>query len=197
MLIAANADIGAAKALYYPDISLTGTLGSVSTAFGNFLTGPATTWAVLAGLAGPIFNAGAIAGSGAHRRGRPARGARRRTSGRSWSRSRKPTTRWSACVKKREETIAQDARVVSLREYARLSRLKFNNGYASYLEVLYAENELFGAELAAVRSHADTYIQQVDVYKAMGGGWIDVADALTPAAAATPLDKRVADQPMF
>jgi multidrug efflux system outer membrane protein len=194
--IAANADIGAAKALYYPEISLTGTLGSVSTAFGNFLTGPATTWAVLAGIAGPIFNAGAIAGQvrTAEAGQREAIALYQRTLLVAFQETNDALV---GVVKKREETLAQDARVVSLREYARLSRLKFNNGYASYLEVLYAETELFGAELAAVRSHADTFIQQVDVYKAMGGGWIDVADALTGAAAATPLDKRVADQPMF
>jgi len=99
-------------------------------------------------------------------------------------------------VKKRDEAAAQVARVESLREYARLSRLKFNNGYASYLEVLYAENELFGAELAAVSSNSGVYTQLVGVYKAMGGGWVDAADAMTPPAAA-PLQERVADQPMF
>jgi outer membrane protein, multidrug efflux system len=46
--------------------------------------------------------------------------------------------------------------------------------------VLYAENELFGAELAAVRSQAERYTQLVNVYKAMGGGWVDEADKLAP-----------------
>ena len=49
-------------------------------------------------------------------------------------------------LKNREQADAQAKRVASLREYARLSRLKFDNGYAGYLEVLYAENELFAAE---------------------------------------------------
>ena len=61
-LVAANANIGAARALYYPTISLTGALGSASTAFGNFLTGPATAWALVAGLTGPVFTFGAIEG---------------------------------------------------------------------------------------------------------------------------------------
>ncbi len=72
---------------------------------------------------------------------------------------------------------------------ARLSRLKFDNGYAGYLEVLYAENELFGAELAAVRSQADRHTQRVNVYKAMGGDWVDLTSenslAATPAATCT------------
>jgi multidrug efflux system outer membrane protein len=61
-LVAANANIGAARALYYPTISLTGALGTASTAFGNFLTGPASAWALIAGLTGPIFTFGAIEG---------------------------------------------------------------------------------------------------------------------------------------
>jgi len=61
-LVAANASIGVARSLYYPSLSLTGALGSTSTAFGNFLTGPATTWSVVAGLTGPIFTFGAIEG---------------------------------------------------------------------------------------------------------------------------------------
>ena len=61
-LIAANARIGAAKALYFPTISLTGLLGSVSTQLSNLFTGPAETWSYAAGLSLPIFTAGGIAG---------------------------------------------------------------------------------------------------------------------------------------
>ena len=61
-LVAANANIGATRALYYPTISLTGALGSASTAFGNFLSGPASAWAIGAGLTGPIFTFGGIEG---------------------------------------------------------------------------------------------------------------------------------------
>jgi multidrug efflux system outer membrane protein len=82
--------------------------------------------------------------------------------------------------KKLQEADAQAARVNALRDYARLSRLKFDNGAASYLEVLYAENELFAAELAAVRSRGERYTELVNVYKAMGGGWVDLADQTTP-----------------
>jgi multidrug efflux system outer membrane protein len=83
-------------------------------------------------------------------------------------------------VKKRQEADAQARRVAALREYARFSRLRFDNGYAGYLEVLYAENELFSAELAAVRAQAERYTQLVNVYKAMGGGWVEKADSLAP-----------------
>ena len=88
-------------------------------------------------------------------------------------------------------------RVASLREYARLSRIKFNNGYASYLEVLYAENELFAAELASVQSYADSCTQLVEVYKAMGGGWVDLADQATAAGSTPPVGERSQRQPLF
>lgn len=74
----------------------------------------------------------------------------------------------------------QQQRVVVLREFARLSRLKFDKGVSGYLEVLVAENELFAAELASVRILADRYTQLVNVYQAMGGGWVDIADSITP-----------------
>lgn len=63
---------------------------------------------------------------------------------------------------------------------ARLPRARFDNGYAGYLEVLYAKNELFGAELPAVRTQVDRYGQLVSVYKSMGGGWVNEAGKLAP-----------------
>jgi multidrug efflux system outer membrane protein len=178
-LVAANANIGAAKALYFPALSLTGLLGSVSTAFGDFLTGPATAWTVAATLTGPIFTFGAIEGQVQTAEGgqREALAFYQQTILNAF---RETNDALVGTVKKREESEAQARRVVALREYARLSRLRFDNGYAGYLEVLYAENELFSAELAAVRSQAERYTQIVNVYQAVGGGWVDEADKLAP-----------------
>ena len=178
-LVATNASIGAAKALYYPTLSLTGLLGSVSTAFGDFLTGPASAWTVAAVLAGPIFTFGLIEGQvqSAEALEREALANYQQVILNAF---RETNDALFGTVKKREESAAQTRRVAALREYARLSRLRFDNGYAGYLEVLYAENELFGAELAAVRSQADSYTQIVNVYKAVGGGWVNEADRLAP-----------------
>jgi multidrug efflux system outer membrane protein len=178
-LVAANANIGAAKALYFPTLSLTGVLGSVSTAFGDFLTGPATAWSIAAGLTGPIFTFGAIEGQVQSAE------AFQRESLANYQQVilnafRETNDALTGSVKKREESEAQIRRVAALREYARLSKLRWDGGYASYLEVLYAENELFSAELTAVRSQADRYVQIVNVYKAVGGGWVDEADQLAP-----------------
>jgi len=195
-LIAANADIGAAKAQYFPELSLTGTLGSVSAAFGNFLSGPASTWTVLAGLTGPIFTAGSIAGQ-VHTAEASARAAVATYQSTVLGALRETNDALIGSIKKQRESEAQALRVASLREYARLGRVRFNNGYASYLEVLYAENELFTAELAAVQSAGDRYTQLVNVYRALGGGWIDVADQATTAGKDAPVGERMRAQPMF
>jgi multidrug efflux system outer membrane protein len=195
-LIAANADIGAARALYYPQFSLTGSFGSISAAFADFLTGPSIAWSAIAGLAGPLFTAGAIAGQVESAEAASA-GTLAVYQQTVFSAFRETNDALTGTIKKRRESAAQVLRVRSLREYARLSRIKFNNGYASYLEVLYAENELFSAELAAVQSYADSYTQLVDVYKAMGGGWIDLADAATAAGREPPVRERSQRQPLF
>ncbi len=179
VLVAANANIGAAKALYFPALSLTGLLGSVSTAFGDFLTGPASAWTLAAGLTGPIFTFGQIEGQ-VQTTEAFQREALANYQQVIFNAFRETNDALVGTVKKREEATAQTRRVAALREYARLSRLRFDNGYAGYLEVLYAENELFGAELAAVRSQADSYTQVVNVYSAVGGGWVTEADRLAP-----------------
>lgn len=195
-MIAANADVGAAQALYYPQINLTASLGSISAALTNFLTGPATAWMLAAGLAGPLFTAGAIEGqvSSATATSAASVGAYQQAILVAF---RETNDALVGTTKKRTEAAAQAKRVTSLREYARLSKVRFNSGYASYLEVLYAENELFSAELASVQSYAEVYTQLVAVYRAMGGGWVDLADAGTAAGHAPPVGQRAAKQPLF
>lgn len=73
---------------------------------------------------------------------------------------------------KRQESEAQAWRVAALREHARVSRLRFDNGYGGSLADLYAENALFSAALTAVRSQAERDTQLVTVFQAAGGGWI-------------------------
>jgi outer membrane protein, multidrug efflux system len=92
--------------------------------------------------------------------------------------------------KKVAEVALQQQRVEALREFARLAKLRFDKGVAGYLDVLVAENELFAAELSSVRLLAERQVQVVNVYQAMGGGWVDIASGLAPApqsvAASTP-----------
>ena len=176
-LVAANANIGVAKSLYFPSISITGFFGSVSTATSDFLTGPSRAWSVGANLAGPIFTFGGISGQV-----RTAEAAQREATlfyqQAILTAFRETNDALVGSQKTLEAVEAQARRVKALRDYARLSRLRFDNGVASYIEVLYSENELFSAELVAVQAQADRYTQLVNVYKAMGGGWVDAADSI-------------------
>ena len=147
-------------------------------------------------MTGPLFNAGQTAGQvrSAEADTAAAVAAYQQTV---FNALRETNDALVGAVKKREEAAAQKLRVGALREYARLSRVRFNNGYAGYIETLYAENELFSAELAAVRTYADQYTQIVAVFKAMGGGWIDLADAGTTAGQPPTVRERAAQQPLF
>jgi len=178
-LIAANANIGAAKAQYYPSLSLTGALGTASTAFGNFLTGPASLWQLAAGLTGPIFTFGAIEGQ-VHTAEGQTEAAVNFYQQTILGAFRETNDALVGSRNKLEESEFQATRVLALREFARLSRLRFDNGLASYVEVLVADNELFAAELASVGTLADRYRQLINVYQAMGGGWVDIADSIAP-----------------
>lgn len=176
-LVAANANIGVARSLYFPTLSLTGMLGSVSTAMSTFMTGPAGVAMAAATLSGPIFTFGNIEGQvrSAEAREQEALAQYQQTI---LVALRETNDALTGAQKAGEAYEAQARRVTVLREYARLSRLRFENGSASYLEVYSAENELFGAELTAVDGSADRILELVAIYKALGGGWVEAADVL-------------------
>jgi multidrug efflux system outer membrane protein len=178
-LVAANANIGATRALYYPDLSLTGALGSASTSMGDFLSGPANTWLGAATLTGPIFTFGGIKGQvrTAEAREQEALFFYQQTILNAF---RETNDALIGSQKKIEQVALQGKRVDALREFARLSKLRFDKGVSGYLDVLVAENELFAADLASVGLLADRYTQVINVYQAMGGGWVDIAAASAP-----------------
>ena len=182
--MAANANVGATRALYYPSVSITGLLGSVSTAFSSLFTGPASAGLIAAGVSGPIFTFGGIEGqvSSAEAQNRQALLFYQQTI---LSAFRETNDALTGSQKKIEEVALQGKRVDALREFARLSKLRFDKGVAAYLDVLVAENELFAAELAGVRLLADRYTQLVNVYQAMGGGWVDIAASMAPTPQST------------
>ena len=156
-LVTANANIGVARSLYFPTNSITGLLGSVSAASSDFLSGPAQVAAIAAGVSGPIFTFGNIEGQvrSAEADERAALANYQLTI---LNALRDTNDTLTGAQKTAETFAAQQARVKALREYARLSRLRYENGVASYLDVLYADNELFSAELAAVGAGSDRLV---------------------------------------
>lgn len=178
-LIAANANIGAARALYYPDLSLNAAIASTSSLFGSLFTGPASAGLLGASLTGPIFTFGAIEGQvfSAEASERQALAFYQQTVLNAF---RETNDALTGSKKKLDEYKVQRERVDSLREFARLAKLRFDKGVTGYLEVLVAENELFAAEIASVGLQASRYAQLVNVYQAMGGGWVDIATEMAP-----------------
>ncbi len=184
-LAAANAQIGAAKALYFPTISLTGALGSASPDLSDLFKGPARVWSYAGQLVGPIFTFGAVSGQVAQAAAAQAAAIQnyRLSIQNAFADVENALV---ANAKGQEQVAAQQRLVAALTDYTRLARLQFDGGYAPYSTVLQAEQALFPAELNLVAYRATTLGTSVSIYKAMGGGWVDVAAALTPATPRPP-----------
>jgi multidrug efflux system outer membrane protein len=178
-LVAANARIGAAKALYFPSISLTGLFGSASNAIDDLFTGPAELWSYAGTVTAPVFTGGGIKGQVtiAEARQQQLLFAYRQAIQFAFQ---EVDDALVAGSKSREELLAQTQGLDALRTYTRLARRRYDNGYSSYLEVLDAERALFSAELDYARVRSDTYFALIDLYKAMGGGWVVEAAAAAP-----------------
>jgi multidrug efflux system outer membrane protein len=168
-LIAANANIGVARALYFPSISLTGALGTASSDFSKLFSGPANIWSVAAPVAAPIFTAGAIAGQV-----QTAEGVQQETLFRYQqviqTAFREVNDSLVDQDRTKEQLAALTRQVDALREYARLAWLRFDEGYSSYLEVTYSQNLLYNAELERTGVQMVLLQAFANLYKAMGVG---------------------------
>ncbi|MFM0143462.1 efflux transporter outer membrane subunit [Paraburkholderia sp. RL18-085-BIA-A] len=177
-LVAANALIGAARALYFPSISLTGLFGSASVEFSKLFTGPARVWSFAGSVSVPIFTAGSISGQ--------VRQAEAQQQQALFQYQQAIQTAFQevddaliSVQKSREQLVIQERQVDALRTYARLARLRFEGGYTSYIEVLDAERSLFNAQLSYTQTNGVVFSSLVALYKAMGGGWVVTAEQMT------------------
>ncbi|PWV59287.1 efflux transporter outer membrane subunit [Plasticicumulans acidivorans] len=188
-LVAANAQIGIARAAYFPVVSLTGALGSVSPQLSSLFGGPARAWSYGAGLSVPVFTAGKIAGQvqAAEAVQQQTLENYRKTVQTAFAEVENALV---AASKTSEQLEAQARQVEALRSYLRLARLRYDNGYTSYLEVLDAERNLFSAELSLAQTRGSELSTLVNLYKAMGGGWVDEAarrsTLVSPGVAGAP-----------
>jgi multidrug efflux system outer membrane protein len=176
-LIAANAQIGVARSQYFPTISLSGLFGYASTELSDLLQGSSEIWGIGADALGPIFTGGSISGQVR------ATEAVQRQALVGYARTvqtafREVDDALISSVKFREELVAQGRRVDALLDYARYAQIRYDEGQVSYIEVLDSERRLFDAELLQAQSENDVYASMVGLYKAMGGGWIQEAEAV-------------------
>lgn len=177
-LIAANARIGAARARYFPTISLTGVLGTASIHSATLFNAPAEFWQVGGEMLAPIFTFGAIEGQVkvAESQQQQALLHYRQTI---LTAFREVEDALTTTAKGREQLAAQGEQVAALDSYARLARLQYEAGTTSYLQVLDANRALFAGQLGYVQTQTGTLTGLVDIYRAMGGGWVDEADRAT------------------
>ncbi len=177
-LVSANAQIGAARALYFPTISLTGTYGQASGQLSDLFKGSARVWSYGGSITGPIFAGGAIYGQNIQAR------AAQEAALLSYQSAvqnafRDVETSLVAGRKLNDQVQAQERLVTANREYSRLSHLQYDGGYVPYSTVLQAEQQLFPSELNLIQTKAALFSSLVSLYQAMGGGWVSIADKMT------------------
>lgn len=177
-LIAANAQIGAAKALYFPSISLTGAYGTQSSELSDLFKGSSRIWNYSGSVTGPIFTAGAI--SGQVKQAQAAQEAALLSYQNAILSAFSDVENSLVSRQKLADQLkAQEGLVKSLKEYSRLAWLQYNEGYTPYLTILTADSQLFGAELNCAQTRTAYLRAFVGIYQAMGGGWVENAEKLT------------------
>ena len=176
-LIAANADIGVAKAAYFPDISLTGLLGLESAQLSDLFKGPSKTWSIGAGVLQPIFNAGRIRSQVAQAEAlqRQALYTYEKSIISAFQDVENALIDRTKFLQVREE---QAKNVLALFRFRDLAVLRYTEGATIYLEVANAEQSLFNAQLAYVTTQSQLFQSYANLYKAMGGGWVEEAEGL-------------------
>ena len=170
LLVAANADIGAAKALFYPTINLTGFLGGVSGDLSNFLGGGGGVWSVGAGLLQPIFQAGRI------RRNLEAMQARYDVALAEYQKAalnsyREVANALVTIQKLAEIRVERQVGVTALQDASDLSRARYDAGLASYIEILTADQDLFQQQLLLAQTRGAELRARAELYRTLGGGW--------------------------
>jgi multidrug efflux system outer membrane protein len=176
-LVAANAQIGVARAEMFPQFSLTGSFGNESTELQNLLGAPARIWSLGFGMALPIFDGGR----------RAARvdevSAREREALASYQGAVSSAFKDVADALANADAAAASQQDVELRERAtanalKLAQARYDAGYAAYLELLDAQRTATAAQLDRVRNRQAQLNASIDLFKALGGGWQE----MTPTA---------------
>ena len=169
-LVAANAQIGVARAAYFPQISLTGTAGYESPALTNLFTGPAGLWNLVGSFSQPIFQGGRLKSNV-----RLAEAQRDQTlltyQQTIQGAFRDVSDALVAYRKNQEFRVQQEHLVEAAQDAARLSEVRFKAGTTDYLEVLTNNTNSFSAELGLAQAQGNELTALVQLYRALGGGW--------------------------
>jgi multidrug efflux system outer membrane protein len=169
-MIAANANIGVAKAAYFPQISLTGSIGGQSSSLASLFAGPARTFSFVPQLTQPIFTAGRLKNTV-----RLAK-AQREDAQIAWEKSistafQEVSDALIAHQRTRESRVEQQKLVVALEDRKRLAYARYQGGVDTQLNALDADRDLLAAELTLEQIRYAELVSVVQLYKALGGGW--------------------------
>jgi multidrug efflux system outer membrane protein len=169
-LIAANAEIGVAKAAFFPQIFLTGAFGVESVALSDLFTGPARTWQFGPTVTLPIFR------GGRNRANLQLAEAQQQEALARYEQTIQQAFREAedaliAHRKARETLVARRQALHSSREALSVAELRYTSGLTSYLAVLDTQRTLFAAEIAESRTLLAQLVAVVQLYRALGGGW--------------------------
>ena len=170
LLVAANADIGAAKALFFPNFSLTSSLGTLTRDLSNMLDKRAAISSVAGSVLQPVFQGWRIFYNYEASKFRfdqaVAEYERAAQNG-----FREVADALVTVEKLKDVRVELEISVQALANAARLSRLRYDTGLANYLEILIADQQLFEQELLLARTRGAQLTGVVQLYRALGGGW--------------------------
>ncbi len=169
-LIAANANIGVAKAAYFPQISLSGFLGGQSTQLASLFNGPHSAWSFVPQITQPIFTAGRLK-SGVRLAEAQQQAALIQYEKAIQTAFTEVSNALIAHQRLRESRIEQEALVTALTDRKRLAYVRYEGGVDTLLNALDADRDLFQAELALSQIRLNELLSVVQLYKALGGGW--------------------------
>jgi multidrug efflux system outer membrane protein len=170
-LIAANANIGVAKAAYFPQLSLSGLLGGQSSQLSSLFAGPHSTWSFVPQVTQPIFTGGRLRSN--------VRLAEAERDGALVAYEKTIQTAFTevsnaliAHQRTRESREEQERLVTALQDRMRLAYIRYRGGVDTQLNALDADRDLFQAELTLAQIRLSEMLSVVQLYKALGGGWL-------------------------
>lgn len=175
LLIASNAQIGVARAAFFPQLTLTGLFGASSFELKKLFTKPAQMWQIGGTLFQPIFTGGMLTGQliEAIAENKQAYYGYQQTV---LTAFQQVDDALISHQQAKELVLVEEHRVQDLRLYLELSWYRYYEGTADYLVVLNASQELFNAELDLASAQGKVFTTLIDIFKATGGGWVWDAD---------------------
>jgi multidrug efflux system outer membrane protein len=182
-LIAANADVGVAKAAYYPSITLTGAYGVQSSELSGLFDSSNVAWQFVPSINLPIFSGGRLdaQAEAARQRFEQAVEGYRQTVRQAFA---DVSNGLIGFRRTRELSSELAVGTEAQRDAVRLARVRYEGGVTSYLEVLFNDQGLFASELQLARTQVEELVSYVRLYRALGGGWQADAQAAAQAQAA-------------